>query len=1123
DIDGDTRTTPDIGADEYTSVGSPMSGIFTIKQQGGGDYLTFAQAFGDVQLRGFGGNVQFDVYDGTYTGIPGAGAAFNFDGIGNGPNRLIVRGYPGQTVNLPCNGYSYGIRLYGNKRVALENLRIYGFSSYGIYATSLSSSSNTTDSCVVRGNTITGPYPIYWYYGKDDSIIGNYLNATSSYGLFVYGTSASYGQRNVIANNMISGYTSYGLYLYYQNLPEVYSNTIASASANSSYNGLYGQYVTNLTMKNNIFWNRNQSYAVAFWNSTFAGTGASNYNNFFASSMLGVWNGMGYTDLAQWRSGTGQDANSISANPLLASNTDLHLTGASPCKDVGTVVTGFAYDIDGDVRPIGSAADIGADEYFVDLGITAIIAPAGGVGVGSTVAPRVQFVHLGGPAGSNYVKMVLTNNGTPVYAESTLVTSSVGDTIVVSLPNWVAGPIGSNFAAAAWHKAMPDASPANDSIGAAFQVGNVDVAVTAVLAPAASTPLGATVAPAVVVTNLGDFAAIFDLAFTVDDGALGGDALNAGTPRRKVLDALVYSQTVSVNLAYGATDTIVFDTTWLATPAGDYTAEAQALALGDTDPGNDSIVLAVSVDRMDVGVSAVTAPVGNVSRTNLYPAVKVMNYGDAAAVCDVRFVIRDAGNTVVYDRIQAGIIVPLGDSAAFSFTTPWLPLAGGVYTHEATTQLMYDQDATNDSAFGTCTVADSGVVPTAWEPKASMPATPSGKMQKDGSWLVYHQGNGLIYAAKGYKVGDFYSYDPVADAWTQLPEWPLGLEAKGPSKGSIACTDGNGAIYATKGNNRSGFWKYTIAESAWTQLVDVPLGLSNKKVKGGTDMVYVQEDTTGWVYVLKGYKTEFYRYNTNLGTWETLADAPTGVKAKYDKGSWLAYDGIGRTIYAHKAKYGEMYAYDLDSMAWGTVLPAMPLANQQTGKNKKSKDGGSAAYLNDGLIYALKGGNTCEFYAYDPAAMLWSEKDTIDQLGPVGKKKRVKGGGDITSMNGEVLYAFKGNKSNELWKYSPMFAASIRPARSGVMAERVLPQGFDVKLGPNPLLTGVATLRYTLPAAGAATVKVVDVTGRTVLTRSLAVNRLGSTQLDLRSLSAGVYLVKLTSDGSSASVKLVIR
>ncbi|MFO7651186.1 MAG: right-handed parallel beta-helix repeat-containing protein, partial [bacterium] len=64
DIDGDTRTTPDIGADEYTSVGSPMSGIFTIKQQGGGDYLTFAQAFGDVQLRGFGGNVQFDVYDG---------------------------------------------------------------------------------------------------------------------------------------------------------------------------------------------------------------------------------------------------------------------------------------------------------------------------------------------------------------------------------------------------------------------------------------------------------------------------------------------------------------------------------------------------------------------------------------------------------------------------------------------------------------------------------------------------------------------------------------------------------------------------------------------------------------------------------------------------------------------------------------------------------------------------------------------------------------------------------------------------------------------------------------------------------------------------------------------------
>jgi hypothetical protein len=39
----------------------------------------------------------------------------------------------------------------------------------------------------------------------------------------------------------------------------------------------------------------------------------------------------------------------------------------------------------------------------------------------------------------------------------------------------------------------------------------------------------------------------------------------------------------------------------------------------------------------------------------------------------------------------------------------------------------------------------------------------------------------------------------------------------------------------------------------------------------------------------------------------------------------------------------------------------------KTGKNKKAKDGSDAGY-DQGYIYALKGGNTCEFYRYDVGA-----------------------------------------------------------------------------------------------------------------------------------------------------------
>jgi len=48
----------------------------------------------------------------------------------------------------------------------------------------------------------------------------------------------------------------------------------------------------------------------------------------------------------------------------------------------------------------------------------------------------------------------------------------------------------------------------------------------------------------------------------------------------------------------------------------------------------------------------------------------------------------------------------------------------------------------------------------------------------------------------------------------------------------------------TKGNNTQGFWKYYADGDSWEQIADVPLGNSNKKVKGGTDMVYVVKNET---------------------------------------------------------------------------------------------------------------------------------------------------------------------------------------------------------------------------------------------------------------------------------------
>ena len=82
---------------------------------------------------------------------------------------------------------------------------------------------------------------------------------------------------------------------------------------------------------------------------------------------------------------------------------------------------------------------------------------------------------------------------------------------------------------------------------------------------------------------------------------------------------------------------------------------------------------------------------------------------------------------------------------------------------------------------------------------------------------------------------------------------------------------------------------------------------------------------------------------------------------------------------------------------------------------------------------------------------------------------------------------------------------------------------WRLAISPNPLASGFATLRYSLPRSGAAVLGVYDVSGRAVMWQTLNVARNGAATLNLRHLSNGVYLVKLSSDSFSVSRKLVVQ
>jgi hypothetical protein len=118
------------------------------------------------------------------------------------------------------------------------------------------------------------------------------------------------------------------------------------------------------------------------------------------------------------------------------------------------------------------------------------------------------------------------------------------------------------------------------------------------------------------------------------------------------------------------------------------------------------------------------------------------------------------------------------------------------------------------------------------------------------------------------------------------------------------------------------------------------------------------------------------------------------------------------------------------------------------------------------------------------------------------------------TMTGITLLPYDGRRGNDT-------LARPLSVGLGVADANVDPGRVSVSIAPNPI-GKQATVRYSLPRAGPATLDLFDVTGRTVLSQTLAARRTGTTGLDLRHLKAGVYVARVQAAGFSATQKLVV-
>jgi hypothetical protein len=155
--------------------------------------------------------------------------------------------------------------------------------------------------------------------------------------------------------------------------------------------------------------------------------------------------------------------------------------------------------------------------------------------------------------------------------------------------------------------------------------------------------------------------------------------------------------------------------------------------------------------------------------------------------------------------------------------------------------------------------------------------------------------------------------------------------------------------------------------------------------------------------------------------WLREADVPQGSKGKGVKdGAQLIYTAdSGGSVWCLKGNNtNEFYRYDINSGTWQTA-DSLPLVSRQVGKTKQVKKGSALVAGADGMIYAAKGDGSDEWWQYNPASdsgqPVWTEKAMV----PFGRSA-LKDGADAAavSINGRnYIYLLKGSGTTEFYRY----------------------------------------------------------------------------------------------------------
>ena len=300
----------------------------------------------------------------TFTGNTITGGYYGFTLVASNTASNSTNRFVGNTVQ---DFYSYGIYIYGSFNTLIDSnlitrpTRSTVSTCYGIYVTNLSARLSLTR------NRITNPF-------------GGDAGSTSTfYGIYFTGVDALTGLDNYVNNNLIYNLTGngdvYGLYnsssdnvLYYHNTIVLDGAATGSATSHTARGFYQTTQADGIIFSNNIIaitrGGAGSKYALYF--NTATSTIESNRNDLYIASATGNRN-IGFitadrATLPDWQTALGQDANSVTINPVFTNPVAGDYRPVSASIDNLGTPQGIAIDITGMPRST-TTPDIGAYEF----------------------------------------------------------------------------------------------------------------------------------------------------------------------------------------------------------------------------------------------------------------------------------------------------------------------------------------------------------------------------------------------------------------------------------------------------------------------------------------------------------------------------------------------------------------------------------------------------------------------------------------------------------------------------------------------------------------------------------------------------------------------------------------